>query len=59
MLQNLPTEPTTDRKTRGLKEGAREETDPKVEGVLGEEATSKVTKEAAIGELLNENSLHS
>ncbi|KAL6308391.1 hypothetical protein BKA93DRAFT_725843, partial [Sparassis latifolia] len=44
-----------------LKQGVREEVDPKQEGrVLGDQATGKVTKETVQSEfkLLNENSLH-
>jgi len=50
--------PTTDRKTRGLKEGAQEETDPKQEGVLGDEPTGRIKKDAVLGSVVNENSQH-
>ncbi|KAI0074124.1 hypothetical protein K474DRAFT_1602111 [Panus rudis PR-1116 ss-1] len=50
--------PTTNRKSRGAKEGAREETDPKQEGVLGDEASSKLQKSTMLEQMTNESSVH-
>ncbi|KAF9808963.1 hypothetical protein IEO21_07685 [Rhodonia placenta] len=55
---NQSNELSTDRTTRGLKEGAREQVDPKQEGVLGEETTGKISKESELGTLTTENSVH-
>ncbi|KAI8994219.1 hypothetical protein BD414DRAFT_481791 [Trametes punicea] len=55
---NMPSEPNTDRKARGLKEGAQEETDPKQDGVLGDEAVGKVQKSTALETLATESSVH-
>ncbi|KAL7280104.1 hypothetical protein PYCCODRAFT_1456266 [Trametes coccinea BRFM310] len=55
---NMPIEPSTDRKARGLKEGAKEETDPKQDGVLGDEPVGKVQKSTALEDLTTESSIH-
>lgn len=55
--QNEPTEPMTDRKYPSKKEGAYELEEAE-EGVLGEEPTGKYTKEAALGEMVNESTVH-
>ncbi|KAH9949874.1 hypothetical protein B0H21DRAFT_72328 [Amylocystis lapponica] len=55
---NQPTEPMTDRRARGLKEGAREELDPKQEGVLGDEPIGKIAKQAELESMTQENAVH-
>ncbi|KAI0699920.1 hypothetical protein C8T65DRAFT_580726 [Cerioporus squamosus] len=55
---NLPSEPNTDRKTRGQKEGAQEETDPKQDGVLGDANVGKQLRTSALQELATESSVH-
>lgn len=55
--QNEPTEPMTDRKHLSKEEGAYE-LERAEEGVLGEEPTGKYTKEAALGEMVKENTVH-
>ncbi|RPD62665.1 hypothetical protein L226DRAFT_610837 [Lentinus tigrinus ALCF2SS1-7] len=55
---NIPFEPNTDRKTRGAKEGAQEETDPKQDGVLGDEPTGKLSRQSALEEMTTESSIH-
>ncbi|OCH88681.1 hypothetical protein OBBRIDRAFT_691303, partial [Obba rivulosa] len=55
---NEPTGPTTDRKVPGLKEGAREITDPKVEGVLGDQPIGKLLPDIARAGLIQENTVH-
>ncbi|EMD40081.1 hypothetical protein CERSUDRAFT_122173 [Gelatoporia subvermispora B] len=56
---NEPTEPITSRKAPGLKEGAREETDLKVDGVLGDQPTSRILPDVARSNVVQENSVHS
>ncbi|KAI0763590.1 hypothetical protein BD413DRAFT_483709 [Trametes elegans] len=56
--RNAPFEPNTDRQTRGLKEGAREETDPKQDGVLGNQPTGKELKQSALESFTTESSIH-
>ncbi|TFY57056.1 hypothetical protein EVJ58_g7258 [Rhodofomes roseus] len=46
------------RKAPGLKEGAQEVTDPKQDGVLGDEPMSRIQKEVALGDLASENTVH-
>lgn len=58
-MQNISMDPFTERSTRGAKEGAFEDLDPKQEGVLGDETIGKQTKEAVLGEMVNENTVHS
>ncbi|CCM04131.1 uncharacterized protein FIBRA_06292 [Fibroporia radiculosa] len=55
---NQPTELMTNRGTRGQKEGGRDELDPKREGVLGDEPTSRITMETALEETTTEHSVH-
>ncbi|THH28266.1 hypothetical protein EUX98_g5922 [Antrodiella citrinella] len=38
--------------------GVYEDADPKREGVLGDEPLGKQTKEAVLGEMVNENTVH-
>ncbi|PCH39936.1 hypothetical protein WOLCODRAFT_149987 [Wolfiporia cocos MD-104 SS10] len=42
----------------GIKEGAREPVDPKRDGVLGDEAASKVTKQSELEAVTTQNSVH-
>ncbi|KAH9841798.1 uncharacterized protein C8Q71DRAFT_854151 [Rhodofomes roseus] len=55
---NIPGETSTLRKAPGLKEGAQEVTDPKQDGVLGDEPMSRIQKEVALGDLASENTVH-
>lgn len=55
---NVPGEVSTRAKAPGIKEGAREEIDPKQEGVLGDEPVGRVKKDAALGAVANENTVH-
>lgn len=57
-MQNEPASQSTGRWAKGLKEGAYEETDPKQEGVLGDEPFGRLKKEATIGEMVQESSVH-
>ncbi|KAL1950425.1 hypothetical protein VTO73DRAFT_5549 [Trametes versicolor] len=43
---------------QGLKEGAREETDPKEDGILGDQATGKELKQSVLGSFAMESSVH-
>ncbi|KAI0712469.1 hypothetical protein C8Q76DRAFT_797317 [Earliella scabrosa] len=56
---NQPFELTSDRHTRGAKEGAQEETDPKQDGVLGNQDTGKQLKQNVLEEFTTESSVHS
>ena len=58
-LQNQPFELTSDRHTRGAKEGAQEETDPKQDGVLGNQDIGKQLKQNVLEEFTTESSVHS
>ncbi|KAI0330482.1 hypothetical protein GY45DRAFT_745654 [Cubamyces sp. BRFM 1775] len=55
---NMTPEPSTDRKTLGLKEGAREETDPKQDGILGDQSTGKILHQDALEDLTTGSSVH-
>ncbi|KAH8104733.1 hypothetical protein BXZ70DRAFT_922154 [Cristinia sonorae] len=55
---NQPIGSTTGRTSWGPKEGAFEEIDPKQEGVLGDQAIGKQTKETALAETVSENTVH-
>ncbi|KAF7795605.1 hypothetical protein EIP86_006769 [Pleurotus ostreatoroseus] len=56
---NQPLEPMTDRKPPGKKEGAYDLEDTQdTTGILGEEVTGRYKKEAALEELVNEDTLH-
>ncbi|KAI0667749.1 hypothetical protein C8Q78DRAFT_981669 [Trametes maxima] len=48
----------TERNPRGLKEGAREETELKQEGVLGDQPVGKIEKESALETLTTQSSVH-
>lgn len=41
-----------------MKEGAREETDPKEDGILGDQATGKELKQSVLGSFAMESSVH-
>ncbi|KAI0662152.1 hypothetical protein C8Q70DRAFT_629805 [Cubamyces menziesii] len=56
--RNITPEPSADRKTLGLKEGAREETDPKQDGVLGNQPTGKMLQQDALEDLTTGSSVH-
>ncbi|KAI0631918.1 hypothetical protein C8Q77DRAFT_882219 [Trametes polyzona] len=47
-----------DHRGRGLKEGAQEETDPKQDGVLGDQPVGKELKQSALETLTTESSVH-
>jgi len=51
-------QPARGRATQSVKEGTFEDADRKLEGVLGDQAIGKQTKEAALGEMVNENTVH-
>lgn len=57
-MQNEPAGQSTGRWVRGLKERAYEEADHKQEGVLGDEPIGRPKKEATIGEMVQESSVH-
>ena len=54
----MPYQPNTDRSTIGAKEGAREETDPQQEGVLGDPGVGKPLKQSVLEEMTTEGSVH-
>ena len=63
ITQNEPYEPSAPRRTTGQKEGAYEGENAGSAGVLGEEVTysgsqGKFSKEAALEELVNEDTVH-
>ncbi|KAI0647833.1 hypothetical protein C8Q79DRAFT_952142 [Trametes meyenii] len=57
-LKNEPYAPNTGWTTRDLKEGAREETGPKQDGVLGDQPVGKIEKESALEALTTQSSIH-
>lgn len=56
--QNQPIGTSTGRSDWTVEEGAVEDLDPKQEGVLGDQDIGKQTKEAALGEIVNDSTVH-